>query len=63
MTSFSFLCITRELICSMIHELTRYDKIKTVKRMAVNSLAREVENGEETSDISFLLGKGNEGET
>lgn len=47
----------------MIHELTRYDKIKTVKRMAVNSLAREVENGEETSDISFLLGKGNEGET
>ena len=36
-----------------MHELTRYDEIKTVKRMAVNSLAREVEKSEDTSDIFY----------
>ena len=38
-----------------MHELTRYDEIKTVKRMAVNSLAREVEKSEKSNGIFFLL--------
>lgn len=36
-------------------KLTRYDEIKTVKRMAVNSLARGVENSEKSSDISLFF--------
>lgn len=52
--SFFFFFFSCELLEHIVmHELTRYDEIKTVKRMAVNSLAREVEKSEDTSDIFY----------